>query len=104
MTQPMGIGTKYPLRRLKLPVFDVIDPMVGYFEPKGVFASMGCEQTSGFEASGRLGFYGGGTHSVVPLERGVTPFLLLHFQSSQEGNLHEQLMSLLQTSIMQEYW
>ena len=46
-------------------------------------------------------------------EEGQRPFqgweefkelLLLRFRSSQEGTLQEQLMSLIQTSTVQDYW
>ena len=56
--------------------------------------------------------YGRQSPNVVYVGRRTTTFpgwdefkelLMLQLRSSQEGNLYEQLMSLLETSIIQEY-
>ena len=108
--QPISSVSEHLPRRLELPIFEGNDPdgwifrVERYFEINSLRADEKLRAVLVCMEGEALAWYN--------WEEGHHPFngweefkecLLLRFRSSQDGNLHEQLMSLLQTSIVQEY-
>ena len=108
--QPMASVPEHFPRHLELPIFEGSDldgwifRVERYFEINGLRADEKLRAVMVCTEGGALAWYN--------WEEGHLQFngweefkerLLLRFQSSQDGNLHEQLMSLLQTSTVQEY-
>ena len=107
--QPMASVPEHFPRRLELPIFEGSDPdgwifrVERYFEINDLRADEKLRAVIVCMEGKALAWYNWeeGHHQFNGWEE-FKERLLLRFRSSQEGNLHEQLMSLLQTSTVQE--
>ena len=108
--QPISSVPEHFPRCLKLPIFEGSDPdgwifrVERYFEINSLHADEKLRVVLVCMEGEALAWYNWeeGHHQFNGWEE-FKERLLLRFRSSQDGNLHEQLMSLLQTSTVQEY-
>ena len=108
--QPISLVSEHLPRRLELSIFEGSDPdgwifrVERYFEINSLRADEKLRAVLVCMEGKALAWYNWeeGHHLFNGWEE-FKERLLLQFRSSQDGNLHEQLMSLLQTSTVQEY-